>query len=356
VSDVSKGSGYWRYSRQTVFEGIGFEGQEKLRQATVAVVGLGGLGSAVAMSLSGMGVGRLILVDYDTVAVTDLHRQLLYTEEDVGRSKVAAARRRLRERNSVTVIDERCEYVDEANAPRILRDADVVVDCLDNFLAKFSLSRACASIGKVLVFGSALEDQGVAGVFRPKDGACIECVYPGMAAEALPTCATAGVLPPVLGVVASVQVAETVRLIVSGTSRLFNRLLFVDLDGMSFDTLAVFANPECPAVLGIPLPQRAGEPEQLCARESRRLLMVRVRPRLPLDRVRRVAERTASVEVVDEHTLTFRLEGEQFVYTDAGVLFGDFSPESSFEHAKSVLEELIQMFRQSAIQAEEPSS
>lgn len=356
---VTRGSpdpDYWRYSRQTVFERMGFEGQEKLRLATVAVVGLGGLGSAVALSLSGIGVGRLILVDYDTVALTDLHRQLLYTERDIGHAKVVAARRRLLERNSRTKIDERCEYIDVSNATQILRDADVVVDCLDNFSAKFALSRACASLGKVLVFGSALEDQGVAGVFKPKDGICIECVYPGMAGEELPTCATAGVFPPILGVIASVQAAETVHLIVNGSSKLLNKLFFVDLDGMNFDMLTVAANPNCPAALGVPLPQKSDEPEQLCARENRRLLMTKLRKRLRPEQAKKALAETAPAEEVDEHTISFWLRGDQFTYTDAGVLFGEFLPSTPYELAKSTLEELARILDQSVIQAEEPSS
>src|SRR5579875_970403 len=194
-----------RYARQVVMQQIGIEGQEKLARAKATVAGLGGLGSLVAMQLAGMGVGRINLVDRDIVSKTDLHRQYLYTE----------------------------------------KDSDVVIDCLDSAWAKYSLNRACIKMKKPLIFASAVSNYAVISCIIPGKTACLKCIYPNLDDGNALTCAIAGVHPGILGIAASIEVSEAVRLLLGMAPNLASKLMFIDLDSLSFDTLAVRRNERC---------------------------------------------------------------------------------------------------------------
>jgi adenylyltransferase/sulfurtransferase len=234
-----------RYARQVVMQQIGIEGQEKLARAKATVAGLGGLGSLVAMQLAGMGVGRINLVDRDIVSKTDLHRQYLYTEKDVGKLKVIAAKKRLQELNSEIKIYASDSAIDDDNAELICKDSDVVIDCLDSAWAKYSLNRACIKMKKPLIFASAVSNYAVISCIIPGKTACLKCIYPNLDDGNALTCAIAGVHPGILGIAASIEVSEAVRLLLGMAPNLASKLMFIDLDSLSFDTLAVRRNERC---------------------------------------------------------------------------------------------------------------
>jgi len=232
-----------RYARQIVMHQIGIEGQEKLSNAKVTIAGLGGLGSLVAMQLVGMGVGRLNLVDRDIVTKTDLHRQYLYTENNVGKLKVVAARERLQRLNSEVKIDVSDSAIDEDNAVDISSDSDIIIDCLDSAWAKYSLNRACIRMKKPLIFGSAISSYAVVSTIIPYKTACLKCIYPNLNDSI--TCAIAGVHPSILGIAASIEVSEAVRLIIGKKPNLASKMVFIDLDSLSFDKLTLRRNEKC---------------------------------------------------------------------------------------------------------------
>lgn len=326
---------FWRYSRQIALGEIGLEGQERLKNGRVAVVGLGGLGSQVAMSLAACGVGYLRLVDFDVVSVADLHRQLLYAEGDVGYAKVEAASRRLREMNSAVEVDPVCEYLTEGNAESVLGGVDVVVDCTDSFAAKYVLNRACAKLKRPLVFGSAIECYGNVALFEPWREVCLECLYPGLRDEDYPTCAVAGVLPQCVQVVGSIQAAEALR-VLAGSPGLLNTLLFVDMKSYSFDRVALAANALCPSRRGLPLEGGLwGEPRQVCSRNGmlQLLLVLEDKPG-----VGEVYERFAALgepSFRGRFAVEVGFDGGRYAYTAAGVLLAELDARLDVEEAKS---------------------
>jgi molybdopterin/thiamine biosynthesis adenylyltransferase len=234
-----------RYARQLVMQQIGIEGQEKLARAKVAVAGIGGLGSFVAMQLAGMGVGNINLIDRDIVTKTDLHRQYLYTEEDMGKLKVIAAKKRLQELNSDIKIEVSDSVIDEDSAESICKDSDVVIDCLDSAWAKYSLNRACIRMKKPLVFASAVSNYAVISSIVPERTACLKCIYPNLDDGNALTCAVAGVHPSILGIAASIEVSEAVRLLLGKEPNLASKLMFIDLESLSFDMLVIKRNEKC---------------------------------------------------------------------------------------------------------------
>jgi molybdopterin/thiamine biosynthesis adenylyltransferase len=319
---------FWRYSRQVALSAIGLEGQRRLKRSSVAVVGLGGLGSQVAVSLAAMGVGRLKLVDFDVVSLPDLHRQTLYSESDLGRAKVEAAKEALEKRNGSIKVDAVCELVEPDNAVDVVSDADVVVDALDSFSARYSLSRACKAQRKPVVFGSAIEEYGNVCVFRPWQGLCLECVYPGLRDADFPTCAVAGVFPQLVQVVGAIQSLEAVRLI-TGDPTLLNTLLFIDLRTMSLDKIKLSENPSC-ASENQQLQPVGFEPVEMCMRSENRLMMLKLRTRLKIDRVFEDSKRIfGDAHRVGEMAVRFRVAGSTFEYTAAGVLLGELNKKES---------------------------
>ncbi|MEM0117937.1 MAG: HesA/MoeB/ThiF family protein [Conexivisphaerales archaeon] len=234
-----------RYARQIVMEQIGIKGQLRLKNAKVTVAGIGGLGSLVALQLVGMGVGRVNLIDRDIVTETDLHRQYLYTEEDVGRLKVIAAKERLEKLNSDVEIRVSDSTIDESSVSSLVSDSDVVIDCLDSVNGKYSINRACIQQRKPYVYGSAVSSYGVVTSIIPGQTPCLKCIYPELDEETALTCAVAGVHPSILGIVASIQVSEAVRLITGRGFALASKLIFIDLDQLSFETVNVRRNEKC---------------------------------------------------------------------------------------------------------------
>ncbi len=261
-----------RYARQISLFAIGLEGQLKIKDAKVCLVGVGGLGCPTALQLAGLGVGYLRIIDRDTVSKTDLHRQYLYTTSDVGLPKVEAAYRRLKDLNPDVEVDPLPEALTPSNAERLIEGVDVVVDGLDRILYRYALNRACVDLKIPYVFGAAIELMGSATTIVPNETPCLECIYPSVSDESLDRCAVVGVHPSILSIVSSMQVSEAVRLITGKKPHLASRLFFADLSAPSFDLIEVVRSEDC-RVCGSNRGFEASKAEVLveesCARDGR---------------------------------------------------------------------------------------
>src|SRR5271168_3078401 len=204
-----------RYSRHLIMPEVGMDGQLKLKQAKVLCIGTGGLGAPLGLYLAAAGVGRIGLVDFDTVDSTNLQRQILFSTQDVGRPKIAAAADRLRGLNPDIQIDTFETRLTSENALDILKDYDFIVDGTDNFPTRYLVNDASVLLGKPNVYGSIFRFEGQVTVFGYPDGPCYRCLYPETPPPRLvPSCAEGGVLGVLPGIVGAIQAAETLKLII----------------------------------------------------------------------------------------------------------------------------------------------
>ncbi len=235
-----------RYSRQIMLPAIGVEGQQRLLDAKVLVIGVGGLGSPVAIYLAAAGVGELVLVDYDKVDLSNLQRQIVHTTSSIGQLKVDSARDRLLALNPDCRVVTIGRLLNEEELAEQVAEADLVVDCSDNFQTRFAVNAACVARRKPLVSGAAIRMEGQVAVFgnRPGD-ACYHCLY-GVGAEVEETCSENGVLAPLVGIVGSIQATEAIKVLTGAGAPLFNRLLLLDALQMEWRTLRLKPDPACP--------------------------------------------------------------------------------------------------------------
>ncbi len=241
-----------RYSRQILLPDFDIAGQERLRWSRTLIVGLGGLGSPVAMYLAAAGVGRLTLVDFDTVDLSNLQRQIVHRTADIGRLKVESARDTLLALNPSVAVTTLPQALDEVELLEQVRRADVVVDACDNLPARLAINAACVRAGVPLVTGAAIRLEGQVLVWRPgEEGACYRCLYRD--ADVAPeTCAQTGVLAPVVGIVGSIQALEAIKVLTDFGETLAGRLLLLDAKRMEWRTLKVRRDPACPVCGGAP--------------------------------------------------------------------------------------------------------
>lgn len=236
-----------RYSRQIMLDEIGFVGLEKLRKAKVCVVGVGGIGNPVVTQLTAMGVGKLKIVDRDIIEISNLHRQHLYTEDDIGRVKVEAAKERLEKINSSVEIEALPNSVTKYTAESIVDGFDIVVDALDSIDARYALNDACIKLNIPLIYAGALGMLGSICTIIPNKTACLRCIFPALAEDDMPTCSTEGVHPSILYLVGGIQVSEVVKIIMGEKPTLENKLLYVDLNDLSLEKVSVLRQEECPS-------------------------------------------------------------------------------------------------------------
>lgn len=236
-----------RYSRQIMLDEIGFVGLEKLRKAKVCVVGVGGIGNPVVTQLTAMGIGKLKIVDRDVIEISNLHRQHLYTEEDIGRVKVEAAKARLEQINSSVQIEALPNSVTKYTAENIVKGFDIVVDALDSIDARYALNDACIKLNIPLIYAGALGMLGSICTIIPNKTACLRCIFPALAEDDMPTCSTEGVHPSILYLVGGIQVSEVVKIILGERPTLENKLLYIDLNDLSLEKVPVFRQAECPS-------------------------------------------------------------------------------------------------------------
>ncbi len=235
-----------RYSRHLLLPEVGVAGQKKLSASKVLVVGTGGLGAPAALYLAAAGVGEIGLVDFDTVELSNLQRQVLFSTGDVGRPKLTAAAARLESLNPGVRIVPHETRLDASNALEILRPYDLVLDGTDNFPTRYLVNDASVLIGKPNVYGSIYRFEGQVSVFDARRGPCYRCLYPEPPpADLVPSCAEAGVLGVLPGVVGTLQATEAIKLLLGIGEPLVGRLLLYDASSMSFRTLRLERNPEC---------------------------------------------------------------------------------------------------------------
>jgi molybdopterin-synthase adenylyltransferase len=235
-----------RYSRQILLPDFGIAGQERLRSSSVLVVGLGGLGSPVAMYLAAAGVGRLVLADFDAVDLSNLQRQIIHTTERLGMPKADSARIALTALNpEVDLVLVKRSLSDET-LPGLVAQVDLVVDGSDNFATRFAVNAACVAARKPLVSGAAIRMEGQVAVFSGQPGGpCYQCLYPrdGRIDD---TCTANGVLAPVVGIVGSIQATEAIKVLTGIGEPLVGRLLLLDAAAMQWRSLRLPADPACP--------------------------------------------------------------------------------------------------------------
>lgn len=236
-----------RYSRHILLNEIGIEGQERIMQGRALVIGVGGLGSPAALYLATAGIGHLTLVDHDTVDLTNLQRQIAHTEARVGQPKVESARQALLAINPELKITALVERADATRLNVLVADADVVLDCSDNFATRQALNAACVRHGVPLVSGAAIRFDGQLAVYNPKDplSPCYACVFPPDAIFEETRCATMGVFAPLVGIVGSMQAAEALKLLSGAGQPAIGRLLMLDGRDMTWNDIRLPRNPDC---------------------------------------------------------------------------------------------------------------
>ena len=236
-----------RYNRQIVLPDIGIEGQQHLLQSHVLLIGLGGLGSPLAMYLATCGVGRLTLADPDRVELANLQRQILYGTSSLGRAKTEEAQRVVEELNPEICVETVAEYLKGDLLWEQVQAADLVVDATDNFETRLAINRACVESATPLVSGAVIRMEGQVAVFRnrQKGDACYQCLF---GAEPVPEegCSETGVLGPVAGVVASVQAVEAIKCLLSIGNPLYNQLLLYDAREAQWRMVELVADEQCP--------------------------------------------------------------------------------------------------------------
>jgi molybdopterin-synthase adenylyltransferase len=236
-----------RYSRHILLDEIGIEGQEKILAARALVIGAGGLGSPAAFYLASAGIGRITLVDNDTVDLTNLQRQILHTTERVGQSKAESGKQTLAHINPEIEIVALTERAENERLDELVRDATVVLDCSDNFATRHAVNRACVAAGVPLVSGAAIRLDGQISVFdsRRPDAPCYACLFPPDQQFEEVQCSTMGVFAPLVGIIGTMQAAEALKLVAEVGESLAGRLLLLDARTMEWMSIKVARNSGC---------------------------------------------------------------------------------------------------------------
>lgn len=254
-----------RYSRHLILPEVGMEGQTKLKRASVAMIGAGGLGAPLGLYLAAAGVGRIGIVDFDVVDASNLQRQVIHGTSDIGRKKLDSAADSMRDINPNIRVDKFDTGLTSENALEILRDYDIVVDGTDNFPTRYLVNDACAILKKPNVYGSIFRFEGQASVFTYQDGPCYRCLYPEPPPPGLvPSCAEGGVLGILPGIIGVIQATEAAKIILGIGSTLKGRLLLYDALEMRFRELRLRRNPECPVCGDHPTITKLIDYQQFC--------------------------------------------------------------------------------------------
>jgi len=254
-----------RYSRHLIMPEVSLSGQKRLKAASILLIGAGGLGSPAAMYLAAAGIGRLGLVDYDTVDYSNLHRQIMHGTKDVGRAKLASARETILDINPHVQVESYAVPLTSANALEILAPYDIIIDGADNFPTRYLVNDACALLGKPDVYGSIFRFEGQASVFHAAEGPCYRCLFPEPPPPGLaPSCAEGGVLGVLPGIIGAIQATEAIKLALGIGESLIGRLLIYDALAMTFDEIRLRKNPDCPVCGENPTITKLIDYEQFC--------------------------------------------------------------------------------------------
>ena len=235
-----------RYSRQVMLEEIGYQGQLKLCNAKICIVGVGGLGNPITTRLVAMGVGKIRIVDRDVIELSNLHRQTMFNEDDVGQIKVEVAAKKLQKLNSSVQLEALPISVNDYTAIDVIEGCDVVIDALDSVNARYSLNKACIKNKIPFVTGAAVGVSGQVFTILPYQSACYHCMFPALDEDSMPTCSIEGVHPSILSIIGGIEVSEAVKIIVGKKPSLSNKILHVDLENLDFVYTNTFKVDECP--------------------------------------------------------------------------------------------------------------
>ena len=236
-----------RYSRHIILKEVGGKGQKKLLDGKVLIIGAGGLGSPAALYLAAAGVGILGIADADVVDVSNLQRQVIHHTPDIGKPKVISAKEKMEAINPDVQVNAHQTWVNAGNILDLIRDYDFVIDGTDNFAAKFLINDACVMAGKPYSHGGILHFIGQTMTVKPGESPCYRCIFPTPPPrDAIPTCAEAGVIGVLPGVIGSIQATEAVKFLIGMGELLTGRLLIYDAEGMEFRNVPIRKNPRCP--------------------------------------------------------------------------------------------------------------
>ncbi|MCX7877791.1 MAG: HesA/MoeB/ThiF family protein [Ignavibacteria bacterium] len=260
-----------RYLRHLILPGFGEEAQLKLKQSSVLIVGAGGLGSPAALYLTAQGIGKLGIIDYDTVSLSNLHRQILFTDKDISQSKAQRGSEFLRAVNPFVEIETYNEKISFENAERIISSYDLVIDGSDNFATKYLLNDACVLNNKPLIFGSVLRFEAQISFLNLPGGPCYRCIFPKPAE--VPDCSEAGVLGVVPGIAGTVMALEAVKYLTGVGDLLKGEMLLIDTLKMKFRLVNFTKNPACVICSDNPLISRLSENNIKCNNQNKTLYM-----------------------------------------------------------------------------------
>jgi molybdopterin/thiamine biosynthesis adenylyltransferase len=318
------------YSRQVVMKELGWKGQRKLGKAKVAIVGVGGLGTTSAMYLALAGVGQIRLIDQDIVEMANLHRQILYTTDDLHHPKIEAAAQRLAKLNPLLTVDPVSENVNAGNVERLLSGVDCVVDGLDNMLTRYLVNRACIKLGVTYIFGAAIGLEGNVSIFSPPETGCLECLLPNISDSELMNCDTRGVVGATPGIIGAIQALEAVKVLTGAGIPLKGKLLVCDFSDMSFATIDIHKAANCKACKGLSSPIVAGEKlVWLCGRETANINPEK-QLELNLDKIHRAMTRRFNVRVKSHLAIMFDYEDlEVSLFTSGRMIIKNVKDEDS---------------------------
>ncbi len=235
-----------KFSRQVMLEEIGYTGQLKLKNSKICIVGTGGLGNPITSRLAAMGVGTLRIVDRDVIELSNLHRQTMFDEDDVGQVKVEVAAKKLQKLNPDCTIEALAVSVNDYTALEVVQGCDVVVDALDSVNARYALNKACVKFGIPFVTGAAVGVSGQIFTILPGTSACYHCMFPALDEDTMPTCSIEGVHPSILSIVGGIEVAEAVKVVMGKKPSLSDKILHVDIENLDFTSTRTFRAEECP--------------------------------------------------------------------------------------------------------------
>ena len=345
VSDLSEKE-LDRYSRQVMLQEIGYQGQLKLKQSRVCVVGVGGLGNPITTRLAAMGVGKIRIVDRDVIELSNLHRQTMFDEDDVGQVKVETAAKKLRKLNNDIIIEELPVSINDYTALDAVDGCDVVIDALDSVNARYSLNRACIEKKIPFVTGAAVGVTGQTFTIVPNESACYYCLFPALDEDSMPTCSIEGVHPSILSIIGGIEVSEAVKIITGKKPSLQDRVLHVDLENLIFNFTKVSRVEECSVCGSGKKQEKAKEElilEELCGR-NRGKRTFSITPTyfvdLNVDKITSVGkEKGFTVENLGDLGISLRTNelSVSFMKRGSGVIVGAKTEEEAISLYKSLL-------------------
>ena len=345
VSDLSEKE-LDRYSRQVMLEEIGYQGQLKLKQSKVCVVGVGGLGNPITARLAAMGVGKIRIVDRDVIELSNLHRQTMFNEDDVGQVKVETAAKKLRKLNPDIIIEELPVSINDYTAFDAVDGCDVVIDALDSVNARYSLNKACIEKKIPFVTGAAVGVTGQSFTILPNESACYHCLFPALDEDSMPTCSIEGVHPSILSIIGGIEVSEAVKIITGKEPSLRDKVLHVDLENLIFNFTKVSKVEEC-SVCGSGRKQEKIKEElileELCGRNKgkRTFSITPTYPvKLNVDQITSIAkDRKFTVENLGELGLSLRTDelSVSFMKSGSAVIVGTKDEKETITLYKEIL-------------------